>query len=90
MTAKVLLARAAIAAALALEGMHSAAPAAEPSPEFRAGLRRTAELRNRRRSDRTARPVGAIVPYPFPPALIIRHTPQVHDDVRRLLESLRR
>jgi hypothetical protein len=90
MTAKVRLARAAIAAALSLEGMHFATPAAETSPEFRAGLKRTAELRKQRRRDGTPRTAGVIVPYPFPPALIIRHTPQVHDEVRGLLELLRR
>jgi hypothetical protein len=90
MTAKIHLIRAAIAAALALGGIHSAVPAAEPSPEYRAGLKRTAELRKHRRRDATAQPVGVIVPYPFPPALIIRHTPQVHDEVRGLLDVLRR
>jgi hypothetical protein len=76
--------------ALALGAIPCAAPADEPSPEFRAGLRRTVELRKLRRRDRTAKPVGAIVPYPLPPALIIRHTPEVHDGVRGLLELLRR
>ena len=64
--------------------------AAEPSPEYRAALRRTAELRKQRRQDRTARPPGVIVAYPLPPALIIRHTPEVHDEVRGLLDLLRR
>jgi hypothetical protein len=36
------------------------------------------------------RPVGAIVPWPMPPALIIRQTPQVHDEVGSLLDKLRR
>ena len=36
------------------------------------------------------RPVGAIVPWPMPPALIIRQTPQVHDEVGSLLDVLRR
>jgi hypothetical protein len=76
--------------ALALDAMPGTAPAAEPSPEFRAGVRRTAELRKQRRRDRAARTPGAIVPYPFPPALIIRHTPEVHDEVRALLNLLRR
>jgi hypothetical protein len=63
----------------------------EPSPEYRAVLRSTAELRKQRRQARDARPpVGAIVPYPMPPALIIRHTPAVHDEVQGLLDLLRR
>jgi hypothetical protein len=90
MIAKVHLTRAAISTALALAGMHAVAPAAEPSPEYRAGLKRTAELRKQRRRDATAQSVGVIVPYPFPPALIIRQTPQVHDEVQSLLDVLRR
>ena len=35
-------------------------------------------------------PVGAIVPWPMPPALIVRQTPQVHDEVGSLLDVLRR
>jgi hypothetical protein len=60
------------------------------SPEYRAALRRTVELRQRRRSDAggTAR-VGKIVPYPMPPALIIRQTPETHDEIRGLLRVLR-
>lgn len=34
--------------------------------------------------------VGAIVPWPMPPALIIRHTPQVHDEIESLLGLLRK
>jgi hypothetical protein len=29
------------------------------------------------------------VPYPFPPALIIRQTPEAHDEVRAFLNMLR-
>ena len=66
--------------------------AAEPSPEFRANLRRTLELRKQRRRPVAAlpQPAGAIVPYPFPPALIIRHRPEVHDEIDAFLEALRR
>ncbi|MDR3632558.1 MAG: hypothetical protein P4L84_01910 [Isosphaeraceae bacterium] len=66
--------------------------AAEPTPEFQAGLKRTLELRRQRRRAAAAEvpPVGAIVPYPFPPALIIRHRPEVHDDIGAFLDMLRR
>jgi len=71
----------------------AAAPAARAgafSAEYRAGLRRTAELRRQGRAARVARPVGTIVPWPLPPALIIRQGPAVHDEVRGLLRALRR
>lgn len=66
--------------------------AGEPSPEFRANLKRTLELRKQRRGAAAAQPqpVGAIVPYPFPPALIIRQTPEVHDEIGAFLDMLRR
>jgi hypothetical protein len=37
-----------------------------------------------------SRPIGAIVPWTMPPALIIRHTPQVHDEIESLLGLLRK
>jgi len=37
-----------------------------------------------------AQPVGAIVPWPMPPALVIRHTPQVHNEIESFLDLLRR
>ena len=66
------------------------APAGEFSAAYRADLRRTAELRRQRRASRVPAPVGTIVPWPLPPALIIRQTPGVHDEVRGLLRALRR
>jgi hypothetical protein len=42
----------------------------------------------RRKSNRNGA-VGAIVPYPFPPVLIIRQTPEAHDEIRALLFMLR-
>jgi hypothetical protein len=30
-----------------------------------------------------------MVPYPMPPSLVIRHTPEVHDEVADLLRLLR-
>ena len=36
------------------------------------------------------RPIGAIVPWPMPPALIIRQTPEVHGEVNSLLGQLRK
>lgn len=67
-----------------------AARAGEFSAEYRADLRRTAELRRQRRALHAARPVGTIVTWPLSPALIIRQTPEVHGEVRGLLGSLRR
>jgi len=67
-----------------------AAVGAEPSPAYREGLRRTLELRKQRRRAPQPNPVGVIVPYPFPPALIIRQTPEVHGEIEALLGALRR
>ena len=71
------------------------APRREPSKEFQESIRKTVEQRRRRRARRgqgpdDLRPVGAIVAWPMPPALIIRQTPQVHDEVGSLLGGLRR
>jgi hypothetical protein len=90
MTGKLCLGLSALIFTLGLGAMPSTAPAGEPSPEYRAALKRTAELRKQRRRDRTARPPGMIVPYPLPPALIIRQTPAVHDEIGALLDLLRR
>lgn len=80
---------AATIAALGLLLESSPTRAADSSPAYRAELRRTAELRKQRRRDR-ARPPGAIAAYPFPRALIIRHSPEVHNDIEALLDLLRR
>ncbi len=71
------------------------APRREPSKEYQESIRKTVEQRRRRRARRgqgsdDLRPVGAIVPWPMPPALIIRQTPQVHDEAGSLLDQLRR
>ena len=72
-------------------------PRREPSEAFKQSIRQTLEKRRQRRARRArgqgldeARPVGAIVPWPMPPALIIRQTPEVHDEVNSLLGQLRR
>ena len=64
-------------------------------PGFQEEIRKTVEQRRRRRARRAqaaqaTRPPGAIVPWPMPPALIIRQTPEVHDEVESLLGQLRR
>lgn len=64
------------------------AAAGEPSPEYRDALRRTIEHRDRRRAGAPRRP-GRIVPYPMPPALIIRQTPETHDQIDAVLRALR-
>jgi hypothetical protein len=63
--------------------------AGEPSPAYKAALRRTAELRKQRRRSAVPVTVGVIVPYPMPPSLIIRQTPEVHDEIEGLLRLLR-
>jgi hypothetical protein len=69
----------------------------EPSPAYRDSLRKTLEKRRQRRARLAqgqgldgARPIGAIVPWPMPPALIIRHTPEVHGEVDSLVGRLRK
>jgi hypothetical protein len=72
-------------------------PRREPSQAYRDSIRKTLEKRRQRRARRAlgpgldgARPIGAIVPWPMPPALIIRHTPEVHGELDSLLGGLRR
>src|SRR3954452_15933365 len=60
-----------------------------PSPAFQAELRKTLEQRRARRTRTGVRPPNAIVPWLMPPALIIRATPEVHDEVQTLLDTLR-
>lgn len=75
---------------LAPEALAPAALGQEPSPERQAAMQRTLERRRQRRQARGgARPVGAIVAWPMPLALVIRQTPEVHDEVADLLRLLR-
>jgi hypothetical protein len=74
----------------------SAKSPSEPSAAYQDSLRRTVERRRQRRARQqqnagdAAEAVGAIVTWPMPPALIIRHTREVHGDVGSLLFGLRR
>jgi hypothetical protein len=74
----------------------AAGRAAEPSADYQASLRKTVERRRQRRARRqqnaadASGAVGAIVPWPMPPALIIRHTRDVHGEVGSLLSGVRR
>ena len=62
-----------------------------PSPAFQAELRKTVEQRRQRRARRGISPApNSIVPWLMPPTLIIRATPEVHDEVQSLLWLLRR
>jgi hypothetical protein len=66
-----------------------------PSEDYQDSIRRTVERRRQRRANRgqaalDSAPVGAIVPWPMPPVLIIRHTPQVHDEIESFLGLLRK
>ncbi|HEY2154220.1 MAG TPA: hypothetical protein VGH33_01225 [Isosphaeraceae bacterium] len=65
-----------------------AARGGEPSEEYKAGLRRTLELKRQRRGVSRA-PAGVIVPYPMPPTLIIRQTRENHEEIGVLLDLLR-
>ncbi len=67
----------------------------EPSQAYRDSIRQTVEKRRQRRANRgqgmgDLRPIGEIIPWPMPPVLIIRHTPQVHDEIESLLGLLRK
>jgi hypothetical protein len=70
--------------------------AGEPSVAYQESIRQTVERRRERRARRqqnagvTEGAVGAIVPWPMPPALIVRHTREVHGEVESLLYGLRR
>ena len=70
--------------------------AGEPSAAYQESLRRTVERRRQRRARQqqnaadAAGAVGAIVPWPMPPALIIRHTREVQGEVGSLVYGLRR
>jgi hypothetical protein len=73
----------------------AAQPRNAPSEAYRESIRRTVEKRRQRRTIRgqgmgDSRPIGGIVPWPMPPALIIRHTPQVHNEIDSFLGLLRK
>jgi hypothetical protein len=77
---------------VALAPPESGTIAAEPSAAYKASLRRTAELRKERRraaATTATAPVGVIVAYPMPPALLIRQTREAHDEIEQLLRLLR-
>jgi hypothetical protein len=67
------------------------APKDDAAARKQAELRRTVEKKRERRARAASRrQPNAIVPWPMPPALIIRATPDVHDEVDSLLWLLRR
>jgi hypothetical protein len=62
-----------------------------PSPAYKAELRKTLEQRRQRRARQGGSPApNSIVPWPMPPSLIIRATPDIHDEVQSLFWLLRR
>ena len=65
------------------------ATADEPSEEYKQGLRKTLERRRQRRQAGATRADGMIVPYPMPPALIVRQTPETHDEIQVFLNLFR-
>ncbi len=54
-----------------------------------AGAREKAARKRPARRKPRGDAVGLIVPYPMPPVLIIRQTPEAHDEIRALLNMLR-
>ena len=70
-------------------GLATAPSRAEDSPAFKASIRHTIEVRNRRRRERANRPPGKMDGWPMPPALVIRQTPEAHDEIRDFLRLLR-
>ena len=67
----------------------------EFSEAYRESLRRTVEIRRqlrarRRQGAEASQPPGAIVPWPMPPALIIRQTREIHGEIGSFLDVLRR
>jgi hypothetical protein len=70
-------------------------PQEQTSQAFRESIRQTVERRRQRRARRgqqvgESQPVGAIITWPMQPALIIRQTPQVHDEIETLLNLLKK
>jgi hypothetical protein len=62
-----------------------------PSPAYKAELRKTLEQRRQRRARGGNSPAtNSIVPWLMPPTLIIRATPEVHNEVQSLFWLLRR
>ena len=82
---------AALAAILAFDADEpaSAQVPRRPAPPQAGARPKAAPKRSARRRPKANAPVGLIVPWPFPPALIIRQTPEAHDEVQALLNMLR-
>jgi hypothetical protein len=78
-----------IMAAVLATPIVASSTAGEPSEEYKAGLRKTLERRKQRRMAGPGQADGLIVPYPMPPALIVRQTRENHDEIQSLLDMLR-
>jgi len=79
-----------LVAAWPIETARGQAPPKQGAGQGQGGARRDATKgRPARRRPRPRSEVGLIVPYPFPPALIIRQTPEAHEEVQALLRMLR-
>ena len=66
-----------------------------PSEDYQESIRRTVKRRRERRARRGQGTIGsvapgAIVPWPMPPALIIRQTRETHDEIGSFLGLLRK
>jgi hypothetical protein len=61
-----------------------------PDEDYGESIRKTVERRRQRRARRGqgmmgSAPIGGIVPWPMPPALVIRHTRETHEEIESFL-----
>jgi hypothetical protein len=85
-----------LTAAVLVTGASVAIPStfAQDPPNAGAGQNKGKDAANNKKKAARRRPrgngaVGVIVPYPMPPVLIIRQTPEAHDEIQALLNMLR-
>jgi hypothetical protein len=89
LTAAVFVAGVAMSAAPAFAQDPPNAGAAKGQGKANPNANAASKKKPARRKPRGNGAVGLIVPYPFPPVLIIRQTPEVHDEIQAFLNMLR-
>ena len=91
LTVAVFVAGVAMATATAFAQGPPNADAAKGKGQGKANPNANAATRKKpaRRKPRGNGAVGLIVPYPMPPVLIIRQTPEAHDEIQAFLNMLR-